>query len=252
MRTQSNPPLTLGAWFRHDPISHALDLVQPSSVLEIGAGQGAMGARIAEGVSHYVAVEHDATSHQRASNLVVPRGGTVLRHLSEVPERDFDVVCAFEVLEHIEDDQAALREWATYLRPGGYLLISVPAFADRMGPWDELVGHYRRYNPDTLRDLLKSADFEPESMVATGFPLGIVLEKARNKIASNRLRSAGVQDSESAESFDARTASSGRLLQPARAGLLTRAASAPFRLTQRLFKMRGTGLVTLGRHTGST
>ena len=66
----------------------------------------------------------------------------------------FDLVCAFEVLEHIEDDAAAVRQWAARLRPGGWLLLSVPAHQRRYGPADELVGHFRRYDPARLTALL--------------------------------------------------------------------------------------------------
>ena len=55
-------------------------------------------------------------------------------------------MCAFEVLEHIDDDALALKQWREYLRPSGWLLLSVPAHQDQYGAADELVGHYRRYD----------------------------------------------------------------------------------------------------------
>ncbi len=71
--------------------------------------------------------------------------------------RQFDVVCSFEVLEHLEDDAAALAGWATFIKPGGHLIMSVPGFAERFGPMDENVGRFRRYSPADLRERICSA-----------------------------------------------------------------------------------------------
>ncbi len=55
-----------------------------------------------------------------------------------------DLVVAFDVLEHILDDAAALREVERVLRPGGCLLVTVPADMDLWSAHDEAVGHVRR------------------------------------------------------------------------------------------------------------
>ena len=63
------------------------------------------------------------------------RGEVRLGDLSVVePGRTFDLVVAFEVLEHIEDDHAAARDWVARLRPGGSLVVSTPAYQHRYGP----------------------------------------------------------------------------------------------------------------------
>jgi len=49
--------------------------------------------------------------------------------------RIYDMVCAFEVLEHLKRDEAALRDWITLVRPGGHLVLSVPAGPERFGEW---------------------------------------------------------------------------------------------------------------------
>ena len=95
-------------------------------------------------------------------------------------------MCAFEVLEHIEDDVEALTEWRTRIRPGGWLLLSVPAGEDRFGPWDRRVGHYRRYDRLDMRTLLLSCGFVDPVIRVYGFPLGYVLEWSRNIIARSR------------------------------------------------------------------
>src|SRR5262249_41444785 len=62
----------------------------------------------------------------------------------------FDFVLATDVIEHVRDDVAALEEICRVLRPGGYALITVPAFASLWGLQDEVALHYRRYRLRTL------------------------------------------------------------------------------------------------------
>ena len=71
----------------------------------------------------------------------------------ELPDRRFDLVLATDVIEHVDDDVAALRELRRVLRPGGYLLITVPAFRLLWGLQDEVSHHKRRYK---LHKLLKT------------------------------------------------------------------------------------------------
>lgn len=233
MRIQSNPPLPLGAWWRHDPIRSHIVETKPKSVIEFGVGKGAMGSRIAAG-RRYTGIEPDATSRREAS-LIMPPTAELLADESELNGRVYDLLCAFEVIEHIEEDSTVLEGWLDYVRPGGSVLLSVPAMANRMGPWDELAGHFRRYDPDQMKQLLSNLGLVDIRITLTGFPLGFALETARNLIAG--------RSKASEEAIEERTASSGRLLQPDRMGLVTRLASAPFRQMQRFGPAIGTGLV---------
>lgn len=227
----SDPPLTPNAWLRWDVVRRLLDgLDDVQRVLEVGAGEGALGARLARRYD-YVGVEPDPRSRERARE----RAGTVLEAL---PDESFDLVCAFEVLEHVEDDEAELRVWRDRLRPGGWLLLSVPAHEKRFGPADRRVGHFRRYEPDRLATLLAETGFETSRVVSYGFPLGYALEAGRHVLAK---RGEGEG-----------TAGSGRWLQPSdRLGWATRLGTAPFRLLQRPFARTrlGTGIVVLARRT---
>jgi SAM-dependent methyltransferase len=217
-----------------------------TDVLEVGCGQGAFGARLAQRY-HYLGVEPDPTSYAVARQRVAAVAGDgEVRNImaADLGDAQFDLVCAFEVLEHIEDDKAALTEWAGRLRPGGWLMVSVPAHQRRYAPWDELVGHFRRYDPPVLAELLASCGFGGIQVRQYGFPLGFVLEAGRNRIAARRLGTAAA-----ATSVEERTGSSARQLQP---GAGVRAAAIrygvmPFRVLQRSFPDRGTGLVALAR-----
>ena len=99
-------------------------------------------------------------------------------------------MCAFEVLEHIEDDVAALKDpWSSYVRPGGWIMLSVPAWQERFGPMDKFVGHFRRYDPPVLRSRLTGAGLTDVELVHFGAPLGYVLEAGRNAVGKRRLAS---------------------------------------------------------------
>ncbi len=157
-------------------------------------------------------------------------------------------MCAFEVLEHIEDDAAALKEWATRLRAGRVAAAVGPGAPARFGPGDELVGHFRRYDPAAMTALLTRCGFTEIQVRQYGFPLGYLLEAVRNQVGRRRLaagRSTSVAD---------RTAGSGRLLQPSSAlqGAVTRWGTAPFRLMERAFPNNGTGLLVLARSGAAT
>ncbi|MDX6513211.1 MAG: hypothetical protein QOE36_2715 [Gaiellaceae bacterium] len=240
---RSSPPLTLAGWLRHDGIRRLLaDLDGVETVLEIGAGEGALGVRLASAYE-YIGVEPDPAARARAAARLADGGrGAVIGGLDELgPERRFDLVCAFEVLEHIADEQAALAEWGQRLGPAGLLLLSVPAGEGRFGAADRRVGHYRRYEPDRLGRVLGEAGFEVERSEQVGLPLGYWLEGARHVIA---------RSSRAETSPEARSASSGRWLQPPESlGAATRAITAPFRaLEARLPADRpGTNLIVLAR-----
>ena len=65
-------------------------------------------------------------------------------------DREFDLVCAFDVIEHVEDDRQVFAEVSRVLKDDGVLICSVPLHADRWTEFDEWVGHARRYDPSEL------------------------------------------------------------------------------------------------------
>ncbi len=71
----------------------------------------------------------------------------------------FQVVTAFDVIEHLADDLGALQEIHRLLPPGGVLVVTVPAFPFLWGPHDVLNGHHRRYRRNELRGVLEAAGF---------------------------------------------------------------------------------------------
>jgi SAM-dependent methyltransferase len=240
------PALTLNGWMRWDWIQRALGEDPGLRVLEVGPGQGSMGALIAER-HEYVAAEPDPAAFSTARKRLeaLGRGEVVHGSVAALAGRaPFDVVCAFEVLEHIENDVAALEEWREWVRPGGRVILSVPAWQHRWGALDIKAGHFRRYSPEALQASLQAAGFVEPTTWVYGFPLGYALQPLCNA-AAKRVKPG--------RTIEERTASSGRWLQPPDAiALVTRAASWPFRLAQRPFAHTrlGTGIVAVARRPG--
>lgn len=90
-----------------------------------------------------------------------------LRHLSE---HYCDTAICFNVLEHVQDDVAALENIAHILTPGGRILLIVPAIPAIMGTVDQSLGHYRRYTRASLRSVLIAAGYVIEEMRYMNFP----------------------------------------------------------------------------------
>jgi SAM-dependent methyltransferase len=234
------PPLSPNAWLRYELLRDLLASVpSASSFLEIGCGMGGLAARLVERYE-YVGYEPDARSYETARSRLAGRGVVVNGVLPSAPDRTFDAVGAFEVLEHLEDDRASLAAWREWIRPGGHVLLSVPAHQSRYGAADAAVGHYRRYGRPDLMRLFRACGFDQATVWSYGFPLGYALELARNVLAPRG----------AADAYQRRTAASGRFYQPNdRVAWLTRLGTAPFRLMQRPFRETtlGTGLIAVAR-----
>ena len=242
MTTPQNPPLAPRAALRWNVVRRVVSGLRPATILELGCGQGAMGTRLAQ-MATYLAAEPDDKSFETAHARITPLGGTVLHgDHNKVPAGvTYDVVCAFEVLEHIADDASALAGWMPLVKPGGHLVLSVPSEPDRFGPWDGLVGHYRRYDAASLTARLTEAGGVDVKMIHYGWPLGYLLDSVRDRLAGGK-----AAEGETAEE---RTSGSGRILQPsgALAGGAIKLAVSPFVALQRMRTGKGPGLVAVAQ-----
>lgn len=125
-------------------------------VADFGAGRGdyAAGVGLATGIP-VLSYEPDASLHP-----FYPPGQSVTSDISTIPDESLDAAYSLNVLEHIPDDVAALRAWASKCKDGAYIFLLVPANPALWTPMDTLVGHQRRYMPDTLQDAVRSAGLE--------------------------------------------------------------------------------------------
>lgn len=106
-------------------------------------------------------------------------------------EENFDLICAFDVIEHIEDDVAALKALRNKLKPAGHALFTVPAHMWLWSEHDVMNHHYRRYSLATFKKTLEEAGFKVEKISYYNmwlFPLaaGIRLTKKLFKIKDSK------------------------------------------------------------------
>lgn len=126
-------------------------------ILEIGCGTGHNLAML-ERFGAVEAIELDPAARAvAAQRLGRDVGSTRLPDLDGVPERQFDLIALLDVLEHVEDDRAALASIAKRLKPGGGLLLTVPAFPWMWSAHDVANHHHRRYTKKTLRTVVTEA-----------------------------------------------------------------------------------------------
>lgn len=245
------PPLPPLAVMRWSIVRRIVTRLAPATILEIGCGQGTFGARLAS-CATYLGLEPDPISFAVAKPRIEAAGGQVRNSAAEdlPPATRYDLVCAFEVIEHIESDAAAIARWSEFVLPGGHLLLSTPAWPHRYNSWDVMAGHYRRYTPEHLRDVISAAGLEDVRVWVYGWPLGNASELIRTRVAARR----GASDDEVLNaSMQIRTARSARNLQPKAAMWFgVQLATAPFSFLQRLQPRRGVGLIAVARCGGQT
>jgi SAM-dependent methyltransferase len=141
-------------WERRNILARELRRIpQPGTALDIGAAGGGNTRVLRAAGWRPMALEYAPTAAVAARE----RGLDVLRgDAREIPVRTsaLDLVTAFDVLEHIEEDYLAAAEITRILRPGGTALIAVPADMALWSAHDEAVGHVRRYTRETLTSVI--------------------------------------------------------------------------------------------------
>ncbi len=139
-----------------------INLPHAATILEIGCGTGANLQMLSQHGA-LSAMEYDETAKSIANELGICRvlAGSLP---NSVPYADasFDLICMLDVLEHIEDDQAALARVLRLLKPGGRLLVTVPAYQWLWSEHDMAHGHFRRYTARSLRHKAIDAGFSVE------------------------------------------------------------------------------------------
>lgn len=139
------------------------DLAEPhlgTRVLEIGAGQGEIATRLAtrdrEVTVSDLSDHAISVLHERFDNR--PNVDVVQADFASLTNRDpYESIVLVNVLEHIPDDEGALREAKEILEPGGRIIIFVPAFEQLYSDFDRKIGHMRRYRKSHLVEVVDRA-----------------------------------------------------------------------------------------------
>jgi ubiquinone/menaquinone biosynthesis C-methylase UbiE len=132
-------------------------------ILDIGFGTGAM-LRFLSRYGTVVGMDMSADAIRFARSRC--DSPMLLGDITQVPleSGSVDLVTAFDIIEHVDDDAAALRELARVCRPGGHMFITVPAFQFLWGNQDVISHHRRRYTLAAVERSVRAAGFEPRRL----------------------------------------------------------------------------------------
>jgi SAM-dependent methyltransferase len=212
-RTYLTSPKRFNTW----PLVSSLAAVATQR-LEIGPG---LRPRLPVRGTHFLDLSSPVVDRLKMAGGIARAG-----EITDLPfaTGQFDLVAAFDVIEHVTDDERVFSELTRVLKPGGRLIFSVPLHPSRWTSFDDYVGHARRYEPRTLQALLDRNDLRVEQSAVFGmqsnnprllefavqglkkhhavamrcynwlfFPLGLLLQK-RLRIANGLIELADVDE----------------------------------------------------------
>lgn len=157
----------------------AVQIVPPGGrILDAGCGTGSLLVQLALRGYDVNGVDISEESVRRTVEYltpIMPEAKSIIKVGSaekiDYPDGSFDAVIAAEVLEHVEKDLLAVREFYRLLKPGGVCIITVPANPSLWDISDEMASHKRRYSREDLLKLFNNASFKIEKLFFLGFPL---------------------------------------------------------------------------------
>ena len=157
-------------------------------VLDYGCGTGNMGGTLAAfGEVWGVEAAAEALEHGRFDRYAGVVCAASMAE-AELPEGSFGLISCLDVIEHVDDDGALLRQLAARLEPDGVLLLAAPMDPRLYSGMDEAIGHRRRYTRESLFGTIHDAGLEP--LVACGYVVALLpLARAhRRRIQQGRAR----------------------------------------------------------------
>lgn len=144
----------------HFYLREMLALPKEPRILDLGCGTGA-NLEVLSGYGVAMGLDVSGTALAFCKKRALPRLLQANGESLPVRSDSLDLVSAMDSLEHIQEDNAALKELFRILKPGGKLLVTVPAFGFLWSEHDEALQHLRRYSAAELTDKLELAGFSP-------------------------------------------------------------------------------------------
>jgi SAM-dependent methyltransferase len=160
-------------------VIHRLALPRNARILEIGSGTGG-NLEMLSAFGRVSALEMDATARSIAHKKTLDRFDIRAGFCpTDIPFSDekFDLICLFDVLEHIEEDFSTLVALKTLIADRGSILVTVPAYQWLWSRHDEFLHHKRRYSAQELRQKIASAGLRIDKISYFNtllFPLAVV------------------------------------------------------------------------------
>jgi SAM-dependent methyltransferase len=164
-------------------------LAPNAEILDVGTSTGSNLRLLRDlGFDHVIGIDQspEAIRFCAEKGLGLVRRGDI--RALEFPDRRFDLVLATDIIEHVDDDLGALRELRRVLKPGGYLLLTVPAFRLLWGVQDEVSHHKRRYSLRNLLSTLRVAELSPREHFYFNYLLFPLILAARRLMRIFRIR----------------------------------------------------------------
>jgi SAM-dependent methyltransferase len=162
-------------------------------IIDFGAGVGTFAKRLRREGYDVVCIEPDAGQRQR----LLDEGFEVLPSINALPDNSASFIFSLNVFEHIDEDASTMAQLWQKLRPGGVVLIYVPAFNCLWSSLDDQVQHCRRYTKQSLRRLVEQVGFSVEKLRyadALGFLAALGFGALRRSAATITPRSVSFYD----------------------------------------------------------
>jgi len=183
-----------------DRIIVRYDLASP--FLDVGCGIGDLSVFLAAKGWKGKAIDSSDIAIERAEDNLRPFPEVAVKKESLYDENNnFKTIFLWDVIEHVKDDEAALKKIASLLSPGGYLLMSVPSNRKEWRWDDDFYGHYRRYSAEEISGKLVGAGLAPIILYDITYPFFWAMRRLYTRFKSSPKARASAMDMEAKTSI---------------------------------------------------
>jgi len=179
-----DPP---GTWCLYAALAQMIRPLQGRRFLEVGCGSGGVAEQLCRQGWRGLGIDRSPLAVEQAGARLASyvQRGEFTAHCGDIlgmepPSASMDLALSLLVLEHVEDETTFVRRMAAWVRPGGAIVVGVPARADCWGIEDETAGHLRRYDRRGLAQVLTATGLEPGPIWSIGVPVVNLLFRVSN------------------------------------------------------------------------